>query len=230
MVSSATAYQYPKLTRACRHELFMHMWKGRNDFHGVVESPLTGFVKDFDFSSAKRNAYEWEFKVDEVTLLGYIGQVVSWVRCTWLKEPNGGFDGVDYYAKKVLLFDALEEAWAAEKTIGFKGEDLFQVFTTRMDADPTSDEYKKAYECTWRLLTRSSLQKITHGKDITHTVHCGVLLDMTENLGKDCEKGTFGELLRYGSVHFEQTRERIAYLEPELPDAQVIIHKGLLEA
>jgi hypothetical protein len=212
-----------------RHELFMHFWKGRDEFHGIVESPLIAFVKDINFAASQQAGYHYDFKVDPLTLIGYIGQVAAWMRCAWLKEPNGGFDGVDYYVEKCLLFNALEEDWGAEKTIGFKGEDLFNVLTTRRDADPDSKEYKRAYECTWRLLTNSTMQKITHGKDLMHTVSLGTLLDMKENLGKDCKEGTFGELLRYGSVHLEQTRESIVYVKPEMPDPKNIIHKGLLE-
>lgn len=74
------------------------------------------------------------------------------------------------------------------------------------------------------------MQKITHGKNLTYEPACGVLLDLPENLGKDCEPGTFGELLRYGSVHFEQTRGKINYLEPERPAPNMIIHKGFTEA
>jgi hypothetical protein len=161
--------------------------------------------------------------------MGYVAQVLAWVRCARLKEPNGGFDGVDYYANKVLLFESLDECWAAEKMLGFKGRYLHEVLTTRLDADPASEEYKKAYACTWRLLTKSSLQKFTHGKEISHEVHCGTLLDEGDSVKSDCAEGTFGELLRYGSVHFEQTREKIAYAEPELPDPKEIIHKGLFE-
>jgi hypothetical protein len=218
-----------KLTFILRHKLFIHFWKGRDDYRGIVESPLISFVKDIKFETSAQRGYHYNWKVDELTLLGYVGQVVAWVRCAWLKEPNGGFDGVEYYATKCLLFDALEEDWAAEKTIGFKGEDLLKVFATRLDADPESEEYKTAYECMWRMLTRSTMQKITHGKGLTHDIHCGALLDREENKEKDCEEGTFGGLMRYGSVHFEQTRESIAYTEPELPDPKVIIHKKLLE-
>jgi len=208
----------------------MHMWKGHDDFRGIIQSPLMAFTRDFDFSQAKERGFDYDFKVDELTLMGYVAQVLAWVRCARLKEPNGGFDGVDYHAKKVLQFDALEEDWAAEKLLGFKGKHVFEVFTTRLDADPASEEYKKAYAGAWRLLTNSSMQKITHGKNITHDIHCGTLLDEGDNVKSDCAEGTFGELLRHGSVQFEQTRGKITYLEPELPAPKDIIHKGLLEA
>lgn len=187
-------------------------------------------MQNFKFSASEARGFKWDFKVDEATVLGYIGQCVAWIRLTWLQEPNGGFDGVDYWAKKVLLFDVGSEDWAAEQIVGYKGEDLFKVFTTKRDVDTESETYKKAEETAWRLLTKSTMQKITHGKGLTHSVHAGVLFELPENEGSDQIPGTFGELLRYGSVHFEQTRESIAYVEPIMVDSSFIIHKGLTEA
>ncbi|KAH7078242.1 hypothetical protein FB567DRAFT_130842 [Paraphoma chrysanthemicola] len=191
------------------HTLFVHLWKDQTDFSGVLKSPLISFMSSFKFSASEAQGFKWDFKVDEATVIGYVGQVVAWIRLTWLQEPDGGFNGTEYWAKKVLLFDSGPEDWAAERIVGYKGEDLLKVFTTRQDADPESDEYKKAEETVWRLLTKSTMQKITHGKGLTHSAHCGTLLDLPENDGKDQEPGTFGELLRYGSVHLEQTREHI---------------------
>jgi hypothetical protein len=173
--------------------------------------------------------FKWDFKVDEQTVLAYVGQCVAWIRLTWLQEPDGGFDGVDYWAKKVLLIDVGSEDWAAEQIIGYNGEDLFRVFTTKMDADRESEKYKTAEKTVWRLLTKSTMQKIAHGKGLTYSVSCGILLDLPENEGKDQEAGTFGELLRYGSVHLEQTRESIVYAAPVMVAPEFVIRKGLLE-
>jgi hypothetical protein len=78
----------------------------------------------------------------------------------------------------------------------------------------------------WRVLRKSSVQKVTRGKNLTHSIHVGPLWD--ENPGTDCLPGTFGELLRYGSVHFRQKREEVVTLEPKRP--KVTMTKGLLEA
>jgi hypothetical protein len=212
------------------HDLFIHLWEGRTDYTGVIQNPLISFMKDFKFAEAEARGFKWDFKVDEQTVLGYIGQCIAWIRLTWLVEPDGGFDGREYYKKKVLLFDVAVEDWAAEQTIGYKGEDLFRVFTTRLDADPQSEEYRKAEKVVWRLLTQSTMQKITHGKGLTRHVSCGTLLDQGDEESKDQGPGTFGELLRYGSVYFEQTRERIAYVDPILVEEDLIIRKRLLEA
>jgi hypothetical protein len=104
------------------------------------------------------------------------------------------------------------------------------VFTTRRDADPESEEYKLAEKTAWRLLMKSSFQKITHGKHLTHSMHCGALMDLPENEGRDQELGTFGEVIRYGSVHLEQTRESIVYVDPVIVAPELVIRKGIFEA
>src|SRR5689334_1146472 len=98
-----------------RHELFIHFWKRQTDYSGIIQSPLISFVKDMKFEESQARGFHWDFKVDEATVLGYVGQVMAWVRLSWLQEPNGGFDGVEYWANKVLLFDSLTEDWALEK-------------------------------------------------------------------------------------------------------------------
>ncbi len=92
-----------------------------------------------------------------------------------LEETNDGFNGAEYWANKVLLFDSLSEDWGAEATIGFSGQDLFNVLETRRDAAPESREYQTASKTIWRLLTRSSMQKITHGKNLTKSPALGIL-------------------------------------------------------
>jgi len=52
---------------------------------------------------------------------------------------------------KVLLFDVLPEYWPADMIVGFDGQPLFSVLTTKLDDDPQRKEYKKAYETTWKI-------------------------------------------------------------------------------
>lgn len=193
----------------------------------MTENPLVSFGKNLNFEDSQASNYHWEFNVEPLTVMEYIGQVLAWLRLSMLEEPNNGFNGAEYYENKILLFDSLSEDWGAEATIGFSGQDLFEVLATRRDAAPDSKEYQQAYKTIWRLLTRSSMQKITHGKNLTKGAALGVLLDEKENEGKDVAPGTFAELLRYGSVHFEQKRKDINYVKTRKPEHT--IKKGLLE-
>ena len=90
--------------------------------------------------------YHWEFKVEPLTVMEYIGQVLAWLRLCMLEDPNDGFNGAEYYENKVLRFDSLSEDLGAEATIGFSGQDLFDVLATKRDANVDSKEYRTAHE------------------------------------------------------------------------------------
>jgi hypothetical protein len=55
----------------------------------------------------------------------------------------------------------------------------------------------------------------------------GELLDQPENHDADNKAGTFGELLRYGSVHFQPKRTMKHVSIP--PNTEDIIQAGLLQ-
>lgn len=205
----------------------MHLWKDRQSHEGIITHPLVAFALQNTFEDSRSNNYHWDFQVPPQTVFNYIGQVLAWNRLCMLEDPHDNFKGTDYWTSKVLVFDALQESWGAEATIGFGGPLLFDALATPLDAPRDSDAYKTAHKLVWRLLTRSSLQKITHGKGLTKTVSLGVLLDEPQNADKDHQAGTFAELLRYGTVHFEQTRESIAYVKAE--KAPLVLNKGMIE-
>ena len=144
------------------------------------------------------------------------------------ENAGDGFNGVEYWENKFLLYDSLAENWGAEATIGLVGQDLFDALSARLDADLESKEYQAGYKIVWRLLTWSSMQKVTHGKHLTKGIALGILWDMEGNEGIDVKPGTFAELLLYGSAHFEQTRKDIEYRKVPKPDE--LLKRGLLEA
>lgn len=205
----------------------MFLWKDRQNHEGILQNPLVAFALQNTLQESKAAEYHWDIKVEPQVIFEYIGQVLSWMRLCMLENAGDGFSGVDYWQKKVLVFDALDEDWGAEATIGFGGPGILDALSTSLRAPKNSEEYKTAYKLVWRLLTKSSMQKITHGKNLTTTPSVGVLWEEEGNENKDHEPGTFAGLLRYGCVHFEQTRESIKYVEAKKPP--FTMKKGLLE-
>ncbi|KZN87653.1 hypothetical protein EN45_062140 [Penicillium chrysogenum] len=209
------------------HELFVHVWKDKNSYKGMTENPLLSFALKQDFSASVARGFKWEFIVDPLTVFEYITQVVAWQRLCLLEEAGDGFSCVDYAGENIMWFDVLEENWGFETIAGFTGQEAFDVLATRLDADSESEEYKKAYKMAWHFLAQCSMQKITHGKHLTKTPALGLLWDLEGNEGKHDEEGTFAELLRYGTVHFRQTREGIRVVDVERP--KETMRKGVLE-
>jgi hypothetical protein len=147
-----------------RHKLFTHFWKVRNNFTGIIQPPLIGFASNFNYAAAQAHGINWDFQIEPHVVIGYIGQVVFWIRCAWLQEPNGGFNGVYYFCNKVLLCDVKEEDWRCEKINRFNGSTTYNFLTTRLDVDPESEEYKQAYFTVWEMLTKASKKRIRMGR------------------------------------------------------------------
>jgi hypothetical protein len=209
------------------HDLFVHLWKGRTNHNGMIQSPLLSFALGMDFSESQKKGYNWEMIVEPTTVFEYISQVMCFMRLTILEDAGDGFSSADYAINNILWFDALQEDWGAETVVGYRGKEVVEALATKLDADPNSEEYKTACKLVWRMLTKSSMQKITHGKNLTKTPAWGLLWDAEGNENADIAPGTFAQLLRYGSVHFNQMRESITYVKVEKP-AQTM-RKGVFE-
>ena len=214
------------------HDVFLHLWRNRTSSKGLIEDPLVAFGVQKSFEGAEKADFHWDFKVPAETVMEYITQVLSWQRLCMLEDAGDGFSDADYWAEHILIFDVLQENWGGEALLGFEGSGQKMCDLLALKREPEKVEsdaqQKEAYGLVWRLLTQSSMQKITRGKGLTHSVHLGALWDEPENQGKYCREGTWAELLRYGTVHFEQTRESIKLKKAERP--KDTIKKGLLEA
>lgn len=214
-----------------RHDLFVHLWRNRQNHEGLIEDPLVSFGKELKLDDARASDFHWDFKIPFQSVLEYITQILAWTRVAMLEDVGDGFSGVDYWSNHIMIFDTLKESWGAEATVGFPGAGpkLLDLLSLKRDFSKldTDEHQRTAYDLVWRLLTQSSLQKITHGKNLTHDIHLGALWDLPEHQGKDRAPGTYAELLRYGSVHFAQTRERV--VSAKAPKPTVTLKKGLLE-
>jgi hypothetical protein len=210
------------------HELFTYLWGDKTNYEGLGANPLLAFAAELDFSLAEKKGFKWEFIQPPHVVFQYITQCLAWTRLTMIEEPGiDGFNGAEYQRDHVLYYFVFNECWPLESIVGFPGQCLFNALATRLDADPTSKEYQDAYEMTWKALTSASMQKITHGKNLTKTPALGSLWDLPENEDKDQEPGTFAELLRYGTVHFRQTRKDLAWEVVDKPEET--IKKGIYE-
>jgi hypothetical protein len=211
------------------HELFTHLWQDKHNYEGLSANPLLAFAASMiNFSKTSAMGFNWEFKVGPEVVWQYVTQSLAFARLALIEEPGAdGFNGPEYVRDHVLHYKVFEECWPIEKVVGFPGHVIFKALSTQVNADPSSKEYQVAYEMTWKALTSASMQKITHGKNLTKTPALGSLWDLPENAEKDIEPGTFAELLRYGAVNFRQTREDLLWVTPEMPTET--IKKGLYE-
>ncbi|PVH96439.1 hypothetical protein DM02DRAFT_599198 [Periconia macrospinosa] len=210
------------------HKLFCHLWEGHTNSAGLMKNPLMKILAEQPLDLERAQKFQWGISQDPALVDEYVSQVMCWNRVCLLEDAGDGFSGVDYWASKVLLWDGLEETWGAETTLGFKGcgQRMFDYFALPVDYNTTDENYEHAERLVWRLLSRSSMQKVFRGKALTHDKELGELWDADQD-GNDCKKGTFGELFRYGCENFRQTRDAITYVKAPRPEKTY--KKGLLE-
>lgn len=211
-----------------RHKLFCHLWKGHNNSGGLMKNPLMKIVSEQPLDLERAQKFQWGISKGAAHVDEYVTQVMCWNRLCLLDDAGDGFSGADYWANRVLLWDGLEETWGAETTLGFKGcgRRMFDLFALSLDADPTTEVYRDAERLVWRLLCRSSMQKVFRGKGLTYDMELGELWD-EDTEGHDCKEGTFAELFRWGCLNLRQTREDITYVKAPQPGKTY--KKGLLE-
>ena len=195
-----------------------------------MEDPLISFASKYKFSHSNDAKLDWDFNVSETTVLEYVAQVVAWSRLCMLEDAGDDFSCVNYWLNNVLLFDCRREDWPAETVLqafAGSGQKLMDLLSVPLDEDKASEEYKQAEEVVWTILTKGSMQKISHGKGLTQSPQLGTLWDRPENKGRDSAPGTFAELLRYGSVHFRQKRRGVDIIQPHKPP--ITFRSGVLE-
>lgn len=198
-----------------------------------MDNPLVAFGLQYRFLDSEAAKLDWDFKVPVKTAVEYVTQVVAWSRVCMLEDAGDGFSGADYWRDNVLAFDSRKEDWPAETVLGFagSGQRLFDILSLPLgdggDGDGDPELRRQAEEVVWRILATGSMQKISHGKGLTHSAQLGTLWDEPGNEGRDRAPGTFAELLRYGSVHFRQKRAGVEALTVEKP--MMTFKKGVLE-
>ncbi|KAI9150725.1 putative glycosyl transferase FCK3 [Paramyrothecium foliicola] len=206
------------------HHMFCSLWKDRTNLLGISDHPLLSFTKRVPAEqfAAAENDTGMNMKGSLINMVEYAAQIYIWTRLTLLEaDAANAFSGASYWRKSVMRID-FNETLGAECVLGYNigGQSTLAILNTRLDADKSSEEYKQAYKVIWFILSECSMQKIYRGGNVFAAVQLGTLLDLPENEGKDCEPGTFAELLRYGSVHFCQKRHEITVRDPEAPEAK----------
>jgi len=204
----------------------LHVWGERNNLVGASDHPLLAFAKGITLTESPETGI-FDFKVPVITALEYVTQLLCWIRLIMLEDAGDGFNPSAYWENNVLLLSLTDECWSAHRKFEWNGDLIAKAISTPLDADPDSEEFKTASQLVWSLLRNTSMEKIYRGKGLTNKVTLGILLDKPEFADLDCKDGTFAELLRYGTSHFQQTRQSVSYV-PALP-SPVKMKKGLFE-
>lgn len=177
-------------------QVFLQMWKGRRDATGLHKHPLVRHldlfqIKVFNIPADK----DWEGFNDYTAIL------LAFQRVARNREPDGGLDGPAYVQQHLHLLSVSDEM----ETGFVLGEQLTRLLTLPVDADGEEGETARQY--VYNTLGYSSVANYHQGiKYIGVANPVATQWNLAPAEGHDSLQGSWGEQLRYGSVHFQQTR------------------------
>lgn len=154
-------------------------------------------------------------------VVDYSMQMWCWSQLACTRDPDEGFDGVDYWTRKTLLFPRVAEAHRGEQILNWDGRRFHELLCLSRDEQTRLQrphDWKAAHDLTWSILADSAIVKIFKAGTFFTSVTLGLVMEYPENAGMDDIPGTWWELLRYGGLHFEQTREDMEYIPGPMPD------------
>lgn len=213
------------------------MWANRSDATGLHHHPL---VRHLGVLRLKAPSISTD--ADWGAFSDYVAQILAFERVRLNREPGpDGFDGPAYFKEHFFLLDANTEMFLGQ---GFdRGEQVAKLLSlprrqsrlNKARASPTTTndtDQLSAQEFVHNVLTNSSLCKFSQGTArLGLTFLVGKYWSSPENATADCDSGTWGAVLREGSVRYQQTRMRGRSLEPlDMPDEQGLVTAvGILE-
>lgn len=212
------------------HDIYLELWRwngGQTNALGFHAHPLLTHMPAM-FPAMERLKCP-DLKVPVEIAGDYLAHFSCFERLRCLVDPSDGFDGADYYANKMLFFHAAEEMFPLQVQTAWDGQRQHDLFTAQREgpaSDPSSQLWRDAEDTINGALAGSSTMKLPHGPAGKVIMFLADFWDEEEFADADVPEGTFAHRLRYGSVHFEQTRE----LVPLRVSRNEVVHRlGVLE-
>ncbi|KAL4784467.1 hypothetical protein BJX76DRAFT_357067 [Aspergillus varians] len=177
-------------------QVFLQMWKGRRHAAGLHKHPL---VRHLDLFQIK--VFNIPADKDWAGFNDYTAILLAFQRVARNREPDGGLDGPAYVQQHLHLISVSDEM-----ETGFAlGEPLTRLLTLPVEADGEEGEMARRY--VYNTLGYSSVANYHQGiKYIGAPNPVAMKWNLAPAEGHDSLQGSWGDRLRYGSVHYQQTR------------------------
>ncbi|KAK4065090.1 uncharacterized protein Triagg1_8726 [Trichoderma aggressivum f. europaeum] len=209
------------------HDIYKALWEGKTNSHGFHKSPLLRHLPLLCPPVDKMNCPDLGVMMEGFS--DYLSHFMAFERLRKIIDPSDGFNGPEYYAKHMFLASALQETFYFQQVTGWSGTRQFELLTKqRVGEGVVKDEtWQAAEDFVKDALANTSTMKLSHGPPGALDSFLADLWDSEEHHDKDNIEGTFAAYLRYGSVHFDQTR-KLKPLEFDITKEE-ILHLGVLE-
>ncbi|KAI1400091.1 capsular polysaccharide synthesis protein-domain-containing protein [Hypoxylon fuscum] len=208
------------------HEIFKALWDGTTNCQGFHKHPLLRHLPLLCPPADRLNLPDLKVVMEYFT--DYLSQCMCFERLRKLVDPSDGFNGPEYFSKKMFICKALQETFYFQQVTGWSGTRQFELLATKRTGDDAvkDEKWQAAEQFVHDALANTSTMKLSHGPPGALESFLADLWDSEMHHNKDNEEGTFAAYLRYGSVHFDQTREMEQI--NEWPEEEVL-YAGVLE-
>jgi hypothetical protein len=180
------------------HDGFKALWDGRTSVDGFHALPL---MRDIGLATGME---DW-FSADVVVRMSdYVSQMLIGDRTRNLLDLETGWNGREFFNNRVFAVEGIRNGILGALETNQDGRRQVELLTTRLD-EPDRQKRDAAEAFVVKVLSESHMYKVYHNST-GGLPALGDLIKLPEFRDADHRPGTFGEMLRYGSVHWEQTR------------------------
>ncbi|KAI8953403.1 hypothetical protein F4801DRAFT_588314 [Xylaria longipes] len=181
------------------HLSYKELWRDKTNCDGFHKLPL---VQDIGIAEGMA---DWEFKDKVLQMSDYVAQMLVGDRTKNLLDVSTGWNGREFWENKIFMVEGIFNGILGAIKTDYDGYKQAELFTTRLD-EPDEEKRKAAEAFVLEVLEKSHMYKVYHNS-------AGGLPALGDVVKKDGFKdatqrpGTFGELYRHGTVHWESRRE-----------------------
>ncbi|TDZ25665.1 putative glycosyl transferase FCK3 [Colletotrichum orbiculare MAFF 240422] len=181
------------------HAGFSHLWRGRTSSAAFHAHPLVREVGVADGMA------DWSFADKIPEMSDYVAQMLIGDRTRNLVDPTTGFDGRDVFHHRAFLVEGIRNGILGAVKTDYSGARQVDLFTTSL-AEPDEARRRAAEEFVVDVLENSHMYKVYHNS-AGGPPALGDLIKQDAFKDATHRPGTFGEMYRYGTVHWRSTRE-----------------------
>ncbi|KAF3059311.1 capsule polysaccharide biosynthesis protein [Daldinia childiae] len=196
------------------HNGYKQLWKGRTNAKGFHKRPL---IRDIGLAEGMA---DWGFEGKIKEMSDYVAQMLIGDRTRNLLDLNTGWNGREYYNNQVFMVEGILNGVLGAIKTDADGAKQVELFTTRLD-EPDEAKRQAAESFVIEMLEKSHMYKVYHNSG-GGLPALGDLVKKKEFWDADHRPGTFGEMYRYGTVHWESTRA-VERLVPQIDEKDQLI-------
>lgn len=180
------------------HDSYKALWRARTNCEGFHALPL---VRDIGIADGM---LDWDFADKVYEMSDYVAQMLLGDRTRNLLDVRTGWDGRAFWENRVFMVEGIRNGILGAIRTDYDGRRQAELFTTPLD-DPDAERRRAAEEFVVEVLEQSHMYKVYHNS----AGGLPALGDLVKTDGfrdADHRPGTYGELYRYGTVHWASTR------------------------